>query len=67
MEKFRSNVFRLKGRKSRHQFHSAEMEQRSPDILIGIGKIRVERMITLSLLLTSHLSTEATALASSYK
>jgi len=25
------------------------MEQRSPDILIGIGKIRVERMITLSL------------------
>ena len=25
------------------------MEQTSPDILIGIGKIRVERMITLSL------------------
>jgi len=25
------------------------MEQTSPDILIGMGKIRVERMITLSL------------------
>jgi len=49
MEKFRPNILCLKGRKSSHQFHQAEMEQRSPDILIGIGKIRVERMITLSL------------------
>jgi hypothetical protein len=49
MKKFRPSVFWLKGRKSRHQLHQAEMEQTSPDILIGIGKIRVERMITLSL------------------